>query len=138
MVSRLSGKPTVAHAANVMANDPEWQQQRIDVQDLNAILEGMFGWSRIRQIYLVFYRRPRTALTRFYDHTQYHPVLTPTKMTTRVVWVPSLADNPYRIPVCFVIFDFQQMLIRLGAVIVLNTHRFIGPGQVALRATPNQ
>ena len=56
VVSRSSGKPTVAHAANVMANDPKWKQQRIDVQDMNAILEGMFGWSHIRQIYLVFYR----------------------------------------------------------------------------------
>ena len=41
MISRSSGKPTIAHAADVIANDPKWQQQRIDTQDLNAILEGM-------------------------------------------------------------------------------------------------
>lgn len=26
-----------------MANDPKWKQQRIDVQDLNATLEGTSG-----------------------------------------------------------------------------------------------
>ena len=38
----------------------------------------------------------------------------------------------------FIILDSQQMLIRLCAVIVANTPRFLGPGQVALRATPNR
>jgi len=41
VISRSSGKPTIAYTANVVANDSKWQQQRIDVQDLNAILEGM-------------------------------------------------------------------------------------------------
>ena len=37
-----------------------------------------------------------------------------------------------------VILHPQQMLTRLGAVIVASTLRFLGPGQVALRATPNR
>lgn len=41
MISRSSGKPAIAHAANVMASDHKWQQQQIDVRDLNAILEGL-------------------------------------------------------------------------------------------------
>jgi hypothetical protein len=41
LVSRSSGKPAVARAAHVMANDTKWQQQRIGTQDLHAILEGV-------------------------------------------------------------------------------------------------
>lgn len=41
MISRLSGKPAIGRAANVMANNPKWKQQQIDIQDLNVILEGM-------------------------------------------------------------------------------------------------
>jgi hypothetical protein len=40
VVSRSSGKPVVARAAHVMANDQKRQQQRVAIQDLNAILEG--------------------------------------------------------------------------------------------------
>ena len=41
VISRSSGKPAVAHTAHIMANEPKWKQQRIGIQDLNAILEGM-------------------------------------------------------------------------------------------------
>jgi hypothetical protein len=40
VISRSSGKPVVARAAHAMASDPRWRQERISVQDLNAILEG--------------------------------------------------------------------------------------------------
>lgn len=101
VTSRLSGKPAIARAAHVMANDSKWQQQRIDVRGLNVILEGMSLVDPIRRICLVSFRGPRTALARLYDHIQYIPVLTQTKTTARVVWIPSLANNPYRIPVRF-------------------------------------
>lgn len=41
MVSRSSGKPAVARAAHAMANDPKWQQQRIGIRDLTAVLQGV-------------------------------------------------------------------------------------------------
>ncbi|KAF9787178.1 hypothetical protein BJ322DRAFT_705903 [Thelephora terrestris] len=43
VVSRSSGKPVVARAAHVMANDQKRQQRRVAIQDLNAILEGDRG-----------------------------------------------------------------------------------------------
>ena len=44
MISRSSGKPAVAHAAHVMANESKWREQRIGIQDLDAILEGRLEW----------------------------------------------------------------------------------------------
>ena len=41
VISRSSGKPAVAHTARIMANESKWKQQRINIQDLNAILEGV-------------------------------------------------------------------------------------------------
>lgn len=54
VISRSSGKPAIARVADVMANDPKWQQQRIDIRDLNAIFEGLSQVILTRRIYLVF------------------------------------------------------------------------------------
>lgn len=40
VLSRSSGKPSIARVAYAMANEPKWQQGRIGVRDLNPILEG--------------------------------------------------------------------------------------------------
>ena len=100
VVFRSSGKPAVAHAAHVMANDPKWQQQQIGIRDINAILEGVSWWFPKPPASVHFYfRRPWTPFAGPDYRIQYLPVLTPAKATARVVWIPSLADNPYRIPV---------------------------------------
>lgn len=90
VVSRSSGKPAVARAAHVMANDLEWQQQKIGVQDLNAILEGdrglpspdlliqynVFPSLRQRRQPLELYGFPpwQITLTEFHDCNEYLPL----------------------------------------------------------------
>jgi len=93
VVSRSSGKPVVARVAHVMANDQKWQQQRVGIQDLNAILEGerglpspdfmivynIFPSSRRRKRPLELHGFPpwQITLTEFHDCSEYSPLSWP-------------------------------------------------------------
>jgi len=90
VISRLSGKPAISRAANVMANNPKWKQQRIDIQELNVILEGdrglpspdfmiihnVFPSTRRQRKPLELYGFPpwQITLTEFYDSSEYTPI----------------------------------------------------------------
>jgi dehydrodolichyl diphosphate syntase complex subunit NUS1 len=102
VISRSSGKPAVAHAAHIMANDPKWKQQRIGVQDLNATLEGDRGFPspdftilhnifpslRRRKQPLELYGFPpwQITLTEFHDCSEYSPISLP--------WVGAPSRDP--------------------------------------------
>jgi len=93
VTSRSSGKPAIACAAHVMANDSKWQQQRIDIQNLNAVLEGdrglpspdfmiiynIFPTLRRRKQPLELYGFPpwQITLTEFHDCSEYSPISSP-------------------------------------------------------------
>jgi len=90
VISRLSGKPAIGRAANVMASNPKRKQQRIDIQELNAILEGdrglpspdfmivhnIFPSTRRQTKPLELYGFPpwQITLTEFYDSSEYSPI----------------------------------------------------------------
>jgi len=93
VISRSSGRPAIARAAHVMANDSKWQQQRIDTQDLNAILEGDRGlpspdFMIIYNIFPSLHQRKQPlelygfppwqiTLTEFHDCSEYSPISWP-------------------------------------------------------------
>jgi len=102
VISRSFGKPVVARAAHAMASDPRWQQERISVQDLNAILEGDRGlpspdfmivhntvpYLRRRKQPLELYGFPpwQITLTEFHDCSEYTPLSWP--------WASEGSRNP--------------------------------------------
>jgi len=102
VISRSSGKPAVARAAHVMAKDSEWQQQRIGIRDLNAILEGDRGLPspdlmiiynispslRQRKQPLELHGFPpwQITVTEFHDCSDYSPLSWP--------WVGAPSPNP--------------------------------------------
>jgi len=102
VISRSSGKPAIGRAANVMANNPKWKQQRIDIQELNVILEGDRGLpspdfmivhnvlpsSRRQKKPLELYGFPpwQITLTEFYDSSECSPIPWP--------WTASSSCDP--------------------------------------------
>ncbi|KAF9651887.1 hypothetical protein BDM02DRAFT_3184135 [Thelephora ganbajun] len=102
VISRSSGKPAIARAAHVIANDPKWQQQRIGIQDLNAILGGDRGlpspdFMIVYNIFPSLHRRKQPlelygfppwqiTLTEFHDCSEYSPISWP--------WAGSSSRDP--------------------------------------------
>jgi len=102
VISRSSGKPAIARAANVMANDPKWQQQRIGIQGLGTVLEGDRGlpspdFMIIHNIFPSLRRRKQPlelhgfppwqiTLTEFHDCGEYSPIAWP--------WVGTPSRDP--------------------------------------------
>lgn len=102
VVSRASGKPVVARAANVLVHDPKWQQQQMGIGDLDSILEGgrglpspdfmiiynIFPSLRRRKQPLELYGFPpwQITLTEFHDCSEYFPLSWP--------WVGASSRDP--------------------------------------------
>ena len=120
-----------------MANDPKWNQQLLGTRDLHAILEGMSTARLPRQIYSVLSGDRGLPSPDFMIVHNIFPSSRRRKQPLELHGFPPWQITLTEFQCVPVIPDYQQMLIRVGAVIVASTLRLLGPGRVPHYVTLN-